>query len=199
MKKLIVLGILLVILNGCSSPKPAIGEYRLSPSATLQMNSKGSCTNSSLKVLQADGLASMMSLRMHYRQGDNREHIYNESQWSDSIAQMVAREFERSIREAALFESVQGAKSRASSDYVLEINIEEFIQSFDEKLQSSHALVSLTLTLINTKENRVERQKSFSESVEAKTLDAKGGVEALNRAMIQILGSALVWLEGACG
>ena len=56
----------------------------------------------------------------------------------------------------------------------------------------------ITFTLVDTKGFKVVDQKRIYSKIEAKTLDAKGGVRALNEALNRMSRELVVWLDGVC-
>ncbi|MEA2092286.1 MAG: hypothetical protein U9O83_07980, partial [Campylobacterota bacterium] len=90
------------------------------------------------------------------------------------------------------------SKSRSKNDLILEINIEDFMQYFSKDLTQSYSKVVLSLTLIDAKTSRVIASDTFSAKMDALSLDASGGVKALDAALQDVLSQSVGFLNEAC-
>ncbi len=193
---LIVIGVLL--LGGCTTKKPSVTEYKLTTdSSTTQSLSKG-CRDKSLKVAQAFSSTALMSLKMDYSLPKNRVFSYSQAQWKESPNHLVTKEILKKIRAAKLFKDTQVSKSRSKNSWILETNIEDFMQYYEDDLKKSYSSIVINFTLVDSKTNLVIATKTFSSKVDAKSLDADGGVEALNLALNNVLSQSNDWLNGVC-
>jgi ABC-type uncharacterized transport system auxiliary subunit len=182
---------------GCSVTAP-ITEFRLNSKIPDSKIEAQLCKDKTIKVLKPFGDFSLESMQMNYMQGNNKIFSYSQSMWAESPSNEIGNEIVKVLRESTLFKSVRGYKSRAEVDLVLETGIYEFIQVFDESLSESHANVSLNFTIINPKDNSVISTKNFKTSIKADSLDANGGVEALNKALSKILLESSFWFGEMC-
>ena len=197
--KYIMMVFFVIIFSGCVTTKiPAKSEYRINTNIKMTKSEATGCKEKSLKVAQAFSSGTLMSNSMMYAKGDLKQYAYAESLWAQSPNSVITSKFLKLIRETNLFKSVQVSKSRSRNDFILEINIEDFMQYFNASATHSHANVSVNLTLIDIKSNRVFASHSFEAKVDAKSLNAQGGVEALNTALNKILNDTNTWISGAC-
>lgn len=197
MKKiLILLGILL--LSGCSTLKNPVTEYRIVIDSHGSKSLSKGCREKSLKVAQAFSSSALMSLRMDYAEPDNKVFSYSQSQWRESPNRLVTLEILKDIREMELFKNVQISKSRGSNSWLLETNIEDFMQYYSDDLKESYAKVVISLTLIDSASNSIIETKTFDSKIKSETLDAQGGVNALKSALSDILRQNRNWLDGVC-
>ena len=195
----IVFSLLVVFLSGCVTTKiPAKSEYRINSQIEVSKNDAQNCKEKSLKVAQAFSSSAFMSNSMMYALGDSKQYAYAESLWAENPNTVITSKFLRLIRETELFKSVQISKSRSRNDYILEINIEDFMQYFNPQSTHSYANVSISVTLIDVKSNRAFATHSFNEKVDAKSLNAEGGVAALTIALNNILKDTNTWITGVC-
>ena len=195
----IVFSLLVVFLSGCVTTKiPAKSEYRINSQIEVSKNDAQNCKEKSLKVAQAFSSSAFMSNSMMYALGDSKQYAYAESLWAENPNTVITSKFFRLIRETELFKSVQISKSRSRNDYILEINIEDFMQYFNPQSTHSYANVSISVTLIDVKSNRAFATHSFNEKVDAKSLNAEGGVAALTIALNNILKDTNTWITGVC-
>ncbi len=159
---------------------------------------KSVCNNKSLKILEPFGTDEYTISDLHYIVLPNQENSYNQASWSDSISNILYQKILFSLKEYRLFKSVTNFSSVATSDYILEMEINDFKQYFTNDLKSSYVLLDLTFTLINSKHFQIIAQKEFKKKVPTKSLDAKGGVDALNTAFNETVPEILTWLSGVC-
>ncbi|MGE4419641.1 MAG: ABC-type transport auxiliary lipoprotein family protein [Sulfurimonas sp.] len=194
----ILLIILTLLFSGCTTIKPAIAEYYLTAKDIKVKNDALGCRDKSLKIANVFSSSSLVSSKMEYMQADNKVYSYSQSQWQESPNSMVESILLKTMRESELFSSVHPSKSRIKSSLILETNIEEFMQFFSKDLKTSHVKVTINFSLIDTKTNQVVAHKSFSSQVDARTSDAKGGVDAFREALSEILTKNLEYLSGVC-
>jgi cholesterol transport system auxiliary component len=173
-------------------------EFRVNPALEIITSDSTQCLDKSLKVAQSFSTSSIMSRKMNYAQGLQKQFVYSESQWADSPNRTINEQIVKLIRDTKLFKSVLTSKSRSKSDLILEINIEDFMQYFSEDSSESYAEATISLSLIESDTNSVIASKTFDSRVDAKSLDAHGGVEALNSALEDILAQTNSWLSGVC-
>ena len=188
-----------ILLSGCvTTIVPAKSEYRINTDIEAQKSESNSCKRKSLKVAQAFSSGTLMSKHMLYAIGDNKQYAYAESLWAENPNLVITSKVVKLVRETELFQNVQISKSRARNDFILEINIEDFMQYFDATSLHSHANISLTLTLIDIKSNRVIATQSFDAKVNVQDLNAQGGVQGLKEALNIILKDINIWIVGVC-
>ena len=197
MKKILIL-LSIVLLSGCVTTKPSITEYRVVAKTSKAQSVVDGCKEKSLKIAQAFSSSSLMSLKMDYVQEESKIFSYSQAHWNESPNHSVTKEILKKIRDSKLFKNVQISRSRSKNSWVLETNIEDFLQYYSEGLKDSFAKVIISLTLIDSKTNSVIATKTFNSKVNTNTLDAEGGVEALNKALSDILTQNIEWLNGVC-
>ena len=198
MLKYLLVSLATVLFIGCSITVPPKVEYRLNPSIEIQNLSSLGCKDKSLKVAQAFSSSTLMSQDMSYGLGDSKQYIYSKSQWSVTPNRAITAKFLSELKESKLFKNVQISKSRSSNDYILEINIVDFMQYFDEESKSSTAQLIVSLTFIDIKANRVFATKTFTSKIDVETLNASGGVEGLNKVFSKVLLQTNNWYEEVC-
>ncbi len=193
-----ILIILALFLSGCTTIKPSVAQYSIEID-DLNINSSAlGFKEKSLKISKAFTPNSLSTHKMEYTESDNRVFAYSQSQWQEVPSAMIESILLKSIREAGLFKSVHPSKSRIKSNFILETNIEKFMQFFSKDLKESHIEVILNLSLIDAKTNTILQNKTFRSRVETKSLDARGGVEAFKNALSEIMSQNIEWLDGVC-
>jgi len=199
MKAYIFITIFLLLLTGCSTTvTPSVTEYKIAlESIESTSNSKG-CKEKSLKIAQAFSSNTLMSLQMSYVQGKEKVYAYTQAQWKNSPNQIITTETLKSIRDSKLFKTTQNPKSRASSDLILEINIEDFMQYYTQDLKDSSSHVELSFALVDTKTNDIVTSNTFEAEKMVDSLDALGGVKGLNLALEDVLVQLISYMNKEC-
>lgn len=198
MYKYILIIASLFLFSACSINKPAVAEFRINTNLILSDENAQMCLDKSIKVAQAFSSNSIMSIKMNYAQGPNKQFVYSQSQWADAPNRAITSEVERLLKESKFFKSVQTSKSRSNNDLILEISIEDFMQYFNAESTESYAIVALSMSLLDATTNSVVASNSFKSRVQVKQLDAEGGVEALNSALEELLAQTYHWFVGVC-
>ena len=196
--KIFVLVLTVLLFSACSTVNPPVTEYRLNLDMPKNTQMQKGCSEKSLKVAQAFSSTPLMTLNMNYVEGSNKQFAYSQAQWSVSPNNAISAEIIALLRSTELFKSVQVSKSRSKSDMILEINIEDFMQYFSDDFENSHANAVITLTLIDSKSNNVIATRTFNSKVDAKTLNAEGGVYALSMALSDVLKQSSLWFNEVC-
>ena len=198
MYKIVLSLIFIIFLSACSTSNVQITEYTINTKIQNTNANKNGCLNKSLKLSQAFSKNALMSSKMSYAEGVYKQYFYSQSQWADSPNRALTFEILKLIRTSQLFKNVHTFKSRAKNDLILETNIEDFMQYFTDDLTKSYVNVVISLTIIDAKSKSILATKTFGAKVDSKTLDAEGGVKALNEALEIVLSDVSEWLVGVC-
>lgn len=187
-----------LLFSGCISSIPPKIEFRVNSKVDVKPIAQNGCKDKSLKIAQAFSSSSLLSKDMSYRLGDYKQYKYSEALWSISPNRAITMEFLSLIRNSKLFKSVQVSKSRSRSDVILEINIEDFMQYFNNNSTLSHVNVVISVSLINARKNSVFDTQTFSKKIKVKELNSRAGVEGLNIALNDVLKQSNLWLGDVC-
>jgi len=190
--------ILIVFLAGCSVTKPYVSEYTLAPKLENKDYLSKMCKEKSLKIGQVFSSNSLMSHKMKYITDEYQEFAFTQSEWARSPNRLISDELIKGIRSSGLFFNVNSFKSRAKTDLLLETHVEKFIQYFDNNSEKSYVEVVITLNLINMKKSKSISHATFNSKLDTLSVDAKGGVVALNSALSNVLLKTNDWLEDVC-
>lgn len=185
--------ILAVLLSGCSVTTPSITHYRIDPNLQITP-SQVPMQKYSIKVTPTFSNSSLSNNAMHYRVAEYKEYTYSQASWVESPNRAVANRLTQALAESKLFNGVYGYKSINKGDLVLEVDLQEFIQSFDEENKVSSVKAAIGFHLIERKSGKLIASKTFVKTLQSKTLDAKGGVAGLNIALGEIMEETVVWL-----
>jgi len=198
MHKIYILLILVLMLGGCSSTTPIIAKYKLYSNVNIAQEKQSTCKDKNIKVLSAFSSASLMSKDMRYVHGNSKVYKYSESAWLNNPNRCVSRELIKMLRELDIYKNVQESKSRSKADLIVEITLDDFMQYYSSDLTSSYAVVQIHFAIIDTKNNTIVSSKTFKNMQNTKTLDAKGGVDALNNALKNVLVQSSKWFIKVC-
>jgi cholesterol transport system auxiliary component len=107
------------------------------------------------------------------------------NQWVDTPAQMLAPLIVRAVEKNGAFRGVVRVSTAAVSDFRLDTEIVRLQQNFIST--PSETRLTLRAVLLNTATRRVVAAREFDASVAAASEDPRGGVEAANAAVRQVL------------
>ncbi|MDF1882696.1 membrane integrity-associated transporter subunit PqiC [Sulfurimonas sp. SAG-AH-194-C21] len=190
--------VLIVFIGGCSVSKPHVSEYTLAPQIQSQEYVSQSCKEKSLKIGQVFSSNSLMSQKMKYIESEYKEAAFTQSEWARTPNRAISDVLVKSIRSSDIFGNISSFKSRTKTDLLLETNIETFMQYFAKGNEASYVQVVVTLNLLNTKDSKSVSHATFNAKVDSKSVDAYGGVVALNGALSKVLFETNNWLDGVC-
>ena len=198
--KYVYIMVLVLFVSGCSVVKqPPVTKYAIELAVPLdEQKASDGCLSRSLKVAQVFSPTIFMSDDMQYREGKNKQYAYSQSEWFESPNRALTTEFTEALREVKIFKNVQGFKSEGRTDWLLEITLEDFMQYFDKDIAKSYVKVKYNLTFIDTKTSKVIASKTFERTHDAATLDASGGVIALNEALREAFVESMNWINEIC-
>ncbi len=183
---------------GCATKVPIATKYKIDSEIDIQKVKDSKCSKKSLKVLQSFSSSILMSNKMYYVEDDNKIYPYSESLWANTPNRIVSNELFKMLRESNLFNAVIGSKSRTKTSWLLESKVEDFMQYYENDLSSSYVKVTIDLTLLDSKTSHVIATNVFKSKIKVNTLNAQGGVEAFNIALIEILNDSLLWIDKQC-
>ncbi|MDQ7044976.1 MAG: ABC-type transport auxiliary lipoprotein family protein [Sulfurimonas sp.] len=186
------------VFIACTNIIPSKVEYRVNSQVNVNVLSQSGCKTKSLRVAQAFSSSALRSQSMSYRLGDSKQYTYSESLWSMSPNRALTAEFLSMIRASKLFKNVEISKSRSRSDIIVEVNIEDFMQYFNDASTESFVNVVISLSLIDARTNTVFANETFTKKMDVDELSSYGGVNALNKALKDILLQSNIWLGEVC-
>jgi ABC-type uncharacterized transport system auxiliary subunit len=189
---LYIVGMLLFI-SGCATKVPAVTHYTLTPKVIPQKTNGSDSIATSLKVFQTFSDTTLMDTKMYYSNGFETNR-YHQSKWLLAPNTMVSDTLVRNITNANIFQNVVGSNSRVQTTYILESRLDEFMQYFTPDMKHSYVVVQLSLAVVKKEGLSLVASKTFRKKVDVETLDAKGGVKALNEAMQEVVQEAVRWL-----
>ncbi|MBT5934498.1 ABC-type transport auxiliary lipoprotein family protein [Sulfurimonas sp.] len=186
------------LFTGCTVTKPLVFEYRIVPKVKITTYKSTLCKKSSLKVRKVNSSSSLMSKKMKYAEDGYKEFSFSESAWAESPNKAISSQLVKSIKRTNIFSSVHGFKSYTKSKYILESNLEDFMQYFTDSDGKSYVIVSLDMALFDAETVKSLSSRNFTKRVEVMDLNAQGGVKALNLGLAVVLEETNKWLSEVC-
>jgi cholesterol transport system auxiliary component len=193
MTRYFILILTLLIINGCSSKEAApINIYSLK-TINIMPESSGKHHQQTIKVSFPQTLKEKLTNKMSYSYSLNNKGVYLNSQWSNNSGKLIQGSIIQTLDSSRLFKAVLPYESTAGEDLRLESNIYDF--SHHVRGNASYAVVSIQFSLIDTDTGKLIKTKRFSYKKDTQTTDAKGYVEATQRAMERLCRDLVKWLR----
>jgi len=199
--KFIIPIILLALFAGCTTTVPVATMYKINTNIDLsefKIKDKSTCKNKSLKVMQSFSSSMLMSKDMNYVVDSNKVYPYSVAKWATTPNRIVSDAYFKMLRDIGIFKSIQNSKSRTKADWLLETRVEDFMQYYTNDNTKSFVRVSINLIILDSKSSKVIATKVFTKKLKVETLDANGGVIALNKALSIVLEDSASWLSKEC-
>ncbi len=192
----LLLFISVTIVSGCASKAvPPDDLYMLQPSceAFTPLPSEP-LPSKVLKISKPKSTSAIMSRNLLYRQNELMLLPYAYSSWSDTPNNMLSFAFVTCIGKSATFRSVLPSHSSARADLLLESNLLEFYHHINSD-DTSEGRVSIEFYLVDLDSSQVVATRTFQQRFDARTQNARGGVEALNSATTKLAQDLTRWLS----
>ena len=196
--KYILIFLTLFLFLGCSTKNPVATKYKIYSDVDIKQIKNSTCLNESLKVMQSFSSNMLMSSEMHYVEDKNKVYAYASAQWAKTPNRTVSDEYFKTLRKLNIFKAVVDSKSRTNTTWILESKLEDFMQYYEDDFLASFVIVSINITLINSRTSEVIATKLFNSKVNTKTINAEGGVKAYDVALKEILYDSSQWFIKQC-
>lgn len=164
-------------------------EYSQNESQPLNRKSKSILIADAAAPLWLDNTTIQYRLLYH---NSTQTHTYTSSRWKAPPATLLARKIRDSIISNSNEQVVKNG-STAKTDYILHLELEEFIQAFDT-INESHVVIGLRASLIERNSRTIFAQKDFAVTAKTPTADAVGAVRAFSSASNQLIHELIGWL-----
>ena len=200
MKYLFII-VLFLLVSGCGTKVPVAVKYKISPKVDLVnviKEENSICKKKSLKIMQSFSSSILMSKDMNYVVDANKIYPYSVAQWASTPGKSVSDAYFMMLRDLDIFKSTQNSKSRTKASWLLEIKVEDFMQYYENDNTTSYVNVSINLIILDSLSSKVIATKVFNSKLDVNTMDAEGGVMALNKALANVLSQSALWLNEEC-
>lgn len=201
MIKALVLILILHLLPGCAvfhkSPAAiSIYDFGLQQSQQTQHKLQPSPQQrKSILIANATTPPWLDNTAIHYRllyHNPAQSYHYANSRWIAPPAALLTQQIRDRVV-STTNEQVIKDSSTAKTDYILHIELEEFVQAFDTA-KDSHVVIGLRASLIERNSRYLFAQKDFNIKEKTPTADAAGAVSALGAASNQLINELIGWL-----
>lgn len=185
----------LLALGGCSLLKPTA-----TPVASFYSLDRGPVTaaakspappslppvaNPTLIISPPRAAAGFDSSRIIYIRQAHKMEYFAQSEWVDPPARMLGPLMASALEQSGAFRAVVLTPGSATGDFRLDTKITRLQQDF--RPHPSRVNFVLRAYLVDEKTRQVVAWREFDQSLEAPSEDARGGVEAANRVVQQVL------------
>jgi ABC-type uncharacterized transport system auxiliary subunit len=186
----------IILFAGCSTKSlPPITKYTIDESIDVDILpvKVGNCK--SIKIGFPQSSDEIFSKNIIYQKGLQKNGYYF-SKWFETPNEMLYKLVLSSLQKSKICKMILPEEMDTFAQYSLGINILDFSQIFTKN--GSHAMVKV-LFYIKDKKGNIKAQKLFDEVAKCKSDDAKGAVDALNKASKKLDLELVKWLANAIG
>jgi cholesterol transport system auxiliary component len=183
----------LFVLSGCAMKEASPLKVYTLDAGTVAPVSYSSHRSQTIKVSYPQTLKDKLTNGMSYSYSSSERGEYENSQWSNNTGKLIQGNIIQILVQSRIFKAVLPYASTAGEDLRLESTVFDF--SHHVRGKASYAIVSIQFNLINTDSGKLIKTKRFVYKENTKTIDARGYVEATNRAMTRLSMDLTGWLR----
>ncbi len=189
MKK-IALTIIILLLGGCATKSlPPIKKYSISKSLKVKKIADKKCKNVNISLFQSSD--EILSKKIIYQKGLEKNYYYF-SRWFEAPDLMVSKLIYDFFKSSSVCKESYLMMDKLNPQYTLNGKIIEFGQKFDKN--GSFGVVDI-MCYIENSQNDIVAQKEFISIKKAPGNNAKGGIEAINKASNEVALKILKWFQ----
>ncbi len=181
-----------IIISGCTTKGEPMVTYTIDPDMKVSQISSSPYRDSSVKVSYPTDIRGKSSSSIYYSYSDTEEGNYQNASWGSNSSQLLAYTVMRALEQGKVFGSTIDYRSVANVDYILESEVYQFYHKVRKDLSLS--IVSIRFDLIDSSTSELKKSKKFSYKVATESTDAKGYVEATNKALERLSRDIVKWL-----
>lgn len=185
-----------LLLSGCiRNNVPPADIYTLSPKWSDIRTGTEIKKNTPfiIKIAPVRATQALIGSEIFYTDARYVQNSYAYSRWNDSPVKLLQILFQVSIEESRLFKAVIPPSSISKSDFLLESTLLELNHHIKGD-GSSEGVIRIRFYLIDNATRTIMTTKEFVSKIPATTKNAKGAVEALNKAASNISHGLVNWL-----
>ena len=196
MSNRIIILVLFSLLTGCITKKnPPADIYTISP----EWSNKGVRVEREKKsplIIKLSPIRATRALtgnEILYTDSQYSRNSYVYSRWDDTPVKLLLTLFQVNIEESDLFKAVILSTSISKADLLLESTLLDISHHIMDD-GTSAGIIRVRFYLIDNTTRTVMATKEFVSNVSASTQNAKGAVEALNKAATNVAHDLVTWL-----
>ena len=202
MRKLLLLACGMLWLSGCIAPKQkeisTAYDFGAAVSSLKQPATKLKRPKHAISIQIANVVLPLWleNPAIHYRlaySNPDKLDTYADSRWVASPAILLTQQIRNIVSNDTPYFVVENSV-HARADYILQVELEEFVQIFD-RIDSSRVVVSLRASLIDRGSRILLSQKRFSSQLASQTADAAGAVSAFSTVSQQLIRQVVNWIQ----
>jgi len=183
----------LFVLSGCSLKEAAPLKVYTLDAGNISPVNYSDHRHQTIKISYPQSLKDRLTNGMSYSYSGSERGEYENSKWSNNVGKLIQGNIIQILVQSRTFKAVLPYASTAGEDLRLESTVFDF--SHHIRGEASYAIVSIQFNLINTDSGKLIKTKRFSYKKNTQTLDARGYVEATNRAMVRLSRDLVAWLR----
>jgi len=190
-----------VILGGClggqsAPPTTSFVMTDLTPASAPAPNGVASVPRT-LAVSGAAGDAFYDVENLVFSRAAGTRAYYQFAAWTDRPSRRLATLIQRRLESRKYFVSVSSITAGVNADVLLNVTVEELFH--DLAVKPSVVRVQLAGEVVDWKTRTLMGRRSFAAVVPVAQDDARSAVDAINRAVTQILDELVPWVEATAG
>ncbi|GJD36539.1 ABC-type transport auxiliary lipoprotein family protein [Methylobacterium aerolatum] len=178
--------LLAAALGGCGGSAPLTFDL-----AALPVGGRPAVTGRAIVVAEPVGIQPFEADRIIVRQAGGSLSFLGGGQWADRLPRLIQTRMIQSLENAGRLRSVSRPGDKVVADYQL---ISE-IRAFDIQTATGEAVVDLSVKLVADGTGRVTAARIFTARVPVASIDAGAGAQALDRALVTVLGDIVRWVN----
>lgn len=189
---------LLLVLSACSALKPSDAPqpaYYTLDGLPLAYTAGAARSGPTLVIGLPSAAAGYDSQRILYVREPHRLEYFAHSEWVDPPTRMIAAALLAALQNHAAFGAVVGASGSAWGELRLDTELVRLQHDFQAR--PSQVVLTLRATLTQDKARRVLAVRQFEARVPSASEDPRGGVQAANLALQQVLTDLSTFLSEA--
>ncbi|WP_345972351.1 ABC-type transport auxiliary lipoprotein family protein [Sulfurimonas diazotrophicus] len=195
-----ITGVLMALLvSGCSLTReaPPVQSYRLNDGAQIVVSSAEGCRERVIRIALIEAPQWLGGTAIHYAGSDHRFYRYTQARWEQSPVQQIQQMIEKSVIESGLFVGVVPYKSLAKNDWLLEVRIEQMLQTIGETGAGETELM-LYAVLVDQYSRRILAQKTFAYRHKSAVSDVRSAMEGWSEGISEFKTALIAWLVQQC-
>lgn len=201
MSKIFTLTVIIYLISACTvlpKPQTTVSTYDFGSQAasnTAQLPNQSNLMPKSILIANATTPSWLESTAIYYRllyHNPTQTYAYANSRWIAAPAALFTQQIRNRIITDTL-EFVTKDSATAKTDYVLHIELEEFMQLFDTATESRIA-IGFHASLIERNTRKLIAQKSFNRTEKTPSADAAGAVLAFSTTSHELIDELVNWL-----
>lgn len=198
--KILIYALIVLFFGGCSlqTKVAASTQYRMEVSPDDANYTALTCKDNLLQLKSISSYDPLQSRSIYYQVGEYKLFAYSQSNWEEVPSKTIQNELISALRDTKIFKDVVTNRSLAKPDYILEYDVEDFMQHYNEDLSHSYVTAKLHLSLIENNSSKLLYATTIQKRLDTDSNDAFGGVKALKSVLKDLIHDTSVWLDVRC-